>query len=534
MIKRKRKSHSYDMNKYNKQNKLNFVFKNYYKKKSYSFPKIKRFSKEILFDSFIKDGEVKKEPSEKNIKEISDISAEKNNNKKSNSSQSDIKIKFHEKNLIKLLKEETDKNMNNINVVKNELNKENITPNNKNNNLEIQENEKNNINDEKNKLFLELKEEPLNNELYNNSIFGFRHSSYDKYKREIEKNKKVYINKRFINFSNIIEDLEKKPKELIENSLINENKQKLAKKENFKELLLNNKEKNKKLDENIENQDSSQGYQKIEDNYIEENENEIRKVDITEYRYKIKYRPNQFELKTKILAEINNLKNKLLLNEKNNRNNNSIVIHKKIEIKAFIETKNKPLNEIINKTYYIRDNSETKHKLLKNEAKSDITREELIKSNHIKNETNILANTPDITNYIISHKTMGNNDINNNNIYSKINPNYIHNYIKNDNIFNINNTFNIYNQNYFQKEENEKQKISLIKNNKINLSNLKDYKYFHYINKKNKKLKKLDKVFNPNESTESGKINNLINEFMAIKKNKRKRFHRNINNEKEE
>ena len=132
------------------------------------------------------------------------------------------------------LEEENDKNMNNINSIKNELNKEDITSqykkdstNNKCNNLENQENEKNNTNAENNKLFLDLKDETKNNELYNNSLFDFRHSSYDKYKRERGKNKKVCINKRFINFSDIIEDLEKNPKKVVKyNSPEIENKKK--------------------------------------------------------------------------------------------------------------------------------------------------------------------------------------------------------------------------------------------------------------------------------------------------------------------
>ena len=64
------------------------------------------------------------------------------------------------------LEEEKNKNMNNINSIKNELNKEDITSqykkdstNNKCNNLENQENEKNNTNAENNKLFLDLKDE---------------------------------------------------------------------------------------------------------------------------------------------------------------------------------------------------------------------------------------------------------------------------------------------------------------------------------------------------------------------------------------
>ena len=257
MINRKKKSLSYDMKKYKKQNKNNSNCKKDNNKMAYSSPKIRRYSKDLIFDLSIKHEEEKGEPLEKNIKAISDLSTEKNNNKKTGSSQSDTEIQLPEKNQIKILDEENNKNMNNINIIKNELNGENIisqrkrnSSDNNHNNLEKQEGEKNNSNDEKNKLFLELKDEPENNELNNNSLLGFRHSSYDKYKREREKNKKVYINKRFINFSNIIEDLEKKPKKVIANSAKNEDNQNVVKKDYINELLLNNKEINKKLNNN--------------------------------------------------------------------------------------------------------------------------------------------------------------------------------------------------------------------------------------------------------------------------------------------
>ena len=276
MINRKKKSLSYDMKKYKKQNKNNSNCKKDNNKMAYSSPKIRRYSKDLIFDLSIKHEEEKGEPLEKNIKAISDLSTENNNNKKTGSSQSDTEIQLPEKNQIKILDEENNKNMNNINIIKNELNGENIisqrkrnSSDNNHNNLEKQEGEKNNSNDEKNKLFLELKDEPENNELNNNSLLGFRHSSYDKYKREREKNKKVYINKRFINFSNIIESLEKKSKKVIENSPKNDDKQNVVKTDYFNELLLNNEEINKKLNNNKENEDTSKDYQKMKDNYIE-------------------------------------------------------------------------------------------------------------------------------------------------------------------------------------------------------------------------------------------------------------------------
>ena len=119
MINRKRKSLSYDMKKYNKQNKNNLDLKKDNNKKAYSSPKIRRYSKDLLFDLSIKDEEEKREPLEKNIKVISDLSAEKNNNKNTGSSQSDTEIQFPEKNQIKIL-DNIGEGMNNINIIKNE------------------------------------------------------------------------------------------------------------------------------------------------------------------------------------------------------------------------------------------------------------------------------------------------------------------------------------------------------------------------------------------------------------------------------
>ena len=49
MINRKRKSLSYDMKKYNKQNKNNSDLKKDNNKRAYSSPKIRRYSKDLIF-----------------------------------------------------------------------------------------------------------------------------------------------------------------------------------------------------------------------------------------------------------------------------------------------------------------------------------------------------------------------------------------------------------------------------------------------------------------------------------------------------
>ena len=127
-----------------------------------------------------------------------------------------------------------------------------------------------------------------------------------------------------------------------------------------------------------------------------------------------------------------------------------LLIHKKIEIKATIETNNKPMNKIINKTFDNRYNSQNKHIFLNHEAKSNNNNlEKTYYDNHIKKQRyNILGNTSDIINCINYHKIIDSYDINKNNTNTKINPSYINNIMENNNIFNINNTFNIYNQNY--------------------------------------------------------------------------------------
>ena len=503
MINRKKKSHSYDKTKNRKQNKNNSDLKKDSKRKFFFSPKTKKEIQEQLLDTNEQEKEEERQPSEINIKEKKDLIIK--NNKNIDYTQNDNIIKSSE---LRLNIEKEKKDMIDISNKEKNEGKENTLNfikdrsyyNNKYNNLE-KENENNNSNHENNNSNDIYKNEIKNKDFYNHSLIDFRHSNYAKYKREREKNKKIYISKRFNNFEDI---LQKKPKEIkiYKPKEINDNIHYKIKKDYINELFLKKKEENKKSNADEE---SSRTFQKIEDNYIEENSNEIRKVDITGYRYKIKNRPKQLELKNEILEEINNIKNKLLINEnyqKNKEENDNNVIHRKIEINTTIESDNKFLNDKNSKikSYDYRINSEDKYNSLDQELKEKII------NNYIKNKRF----------KTLSKKKYEKNNMNSPPIFN-YNTGYDATYSNN-----INNTYDIYNQNI----EDEKQQNPIIKNNKIKLNNLSDYKYIYYINKKNRKLKKMNIGNNTNKLDE---INKLFNDLMKIKNSKKKRFHRSIN-----
>ena len=81
--------------------------------------------------------------------------------------------------------------------------------------------------------------------------------------------------------------------------------------------------------------DSSRSYQKLEDDYIEENKDEIKKINISEVNNKISgYGPKKVEINKEIILD-NNSKDKN--NEKEDPNKKSNIIHKKINITKYIE-----------------------------------------------------------------------------------------------------------------------------------------------------------------------------------------------------
>ena len=542
MINRNIYSHSYNKENHNIINQNKSKYKKDRKLKIYVSPKMKKDIKGIILDEYDKNNEIGKQILDKNINEASELYNEKSKIKITDNSQSDTTFKSPEKNEIKTLnekrensiddfieKEKNEKNKsNNLYIIRNKENekfndqgKNKSYYNNKYNNLD-KENDINYYNNGNNNRFTYYDNESKIKKVNNNSIIDFRHSNYTKYRIEREKNKKLYNSKRYNkNFEN---DKEKNNKEIKLYPTKDKIKPDINKNEYINNLFLKKKNKNKKSNESEE---SSQDYKKIEDNYSEENENEIKKVDITGYRYKIKNRPKKLELKNEILSEINNIKNQLLTNDYNsNKNDNdNDVIHKKIEINTTIESnyENKNLSNCDN-IFDNGNNSIDKVISMNNERKSNNILAKKNRYDFIKRRYNSLENTKKEKNYIFSSKPKYHHVINNN-INYYINTKNDSNYI--DNNFNT----NIQNQNYYQKVDNEKKQIPTKKRNNIKINNLIDYKYNYYMIKKNRKLKKLN---NENISNKTGDINKLINDLLTIKNSKKKRFHREINKKNEE
>ena len=184
-------------------------------------------------------------------------------------------------------------------------------------------NEKN-CNKEVDSRFINFYKKTKDKEIYNQSLIGFRQSNYYKYKKDKEKNKRIYNSKRF---NKILEDRSlKSQKEVKIYSLANnilhhkENEDlnnELSPKKNIKNENLNDKENFYKK------------YEKENDNDVEENEKDMKKEDITGYRYKVPNWKKKLKLKNEILSETNNIKKQLLNNESNIEED---VIHKKLEL----------------------------------------------------------------------------------------------------------------------------------------------------------------------------------------------------------
>ena len=531
MINRNINSHSYNKEDHNSLNEIRSNCKKERKLKIYVSPKMKKETKGIILNEYDKNNEIGRLILGKNINETSDILMEKNKIKTTENSQSDTTFKSPEKNEIKTFFEKRENSIDDF--IEKEINEKNKTNNlyiiknkenekfgdygndknyytNKYNNLD-KENDNTYYNNGKNNKFNNYENETKIKKINDNSITDFRHSHYVKYRIEREKSKKLYNSKRYNkNPENIIVNKNKEIKLYPTKDKIKPN---IKKNDYINELFLNKKHKNKKLNESGE---SFQDYKKIEDNYSEENENEIKKVDITGYRYKIKNRPKKMELKNEILTEINNIQNQLLENDYNNKNDND-VIHKKIEINTTIESNYESQN-LANCDN--RNNSIDNFNSMNNEIKSNRILDKKNKYDMVKKRYYSLENSKKEKNYIFSPKSMHNQVINNNTYYYNKNTKNEANYIDN----------NIHNQNY-QKIDNENKQIPNKRRYNIKINNLKDYKFNYYIIKKNRKLKKLN---NDNISNKSEDINKFMNDLLTIKNSKKKRFHRLINDKNEE
>ena len=550
MINRNINSLSYDKNKYKEQNKFSTNNIKKYKLKTYVSPKMRNQVKGIEIDSNNKNNEIQKNLLEKNMNDSLDILNEKNKIKNTDNSQSDTTFKSPEKNNIKLQikknyeyindtneKETKEENeiieKNNSNIIHNkeynninDFKKSRNYYTNKYNNLD-KENESNNYIIQNTNNFDSTKNDIKNKGLFNSSLIDFRKSNYLKYRQERGKGK-FYNSKRFN--KNYDEPQIKEKKEIkiypTRNKFQIDKDKNNDKKDYINQLFLKKKNENNKIN-GVE--ESSQSTQRIEDNYIEENENEIKKVDISGYRYKIKNRPKTLELKNEILSEINNIKNQIITNEKNNDNDiDNNTIHKKIEINTTIESNYDPsnLNDYKNENNDFKYNSVDKYNSLKNATKSNIKLGIYVKNNIENKNFYPQHNSQKENNSSCSFKSKNNNDLNYRPIYINQNNTY-----KSHNIYTNNITTMTNDKNNIQKIEKENNQISDKNKKMIKINNLLEYKYNYYIHKRNRKLKKFNNEYN--YSKISLDISTLMKDLQRIKNSKKKRFHREINKKDE-
>ena len=519
MINRNKGTHSYDKAINVENDKMLSNFKKDFKLKIYTSPKMRKITKEIILEQKIIN-EPQKEPFEK-IK-IKSQNCEQDNNIYNSPGKDEFelclskknknKIIFSAKDLNKKYEEPTNINLYTIKNKGNTKNKDFVKNKYFYNNNFRKENEKNNNNDDNNK-FNEYNIETKKNELYNHSLIGFRHSNYAKFRKEREKNKGLYISKRYNkntedNIFNSKKEVKIYPSRNKINSIIND-------KIYINNLLSKESKENKDLNNN---NDFSLNSKIISKNFTEANEEEenLKREDITGYRYKVPNRPKKYEIKNKLLSEINSIKNQLL---------NTEYINKEEDITI----KTKEINKTLESNYGItidKSNNNNSHDYKFNSVVKYYSRNNEKKSKNISNINNnnlyskrnySLDNSRQKQDTLNSPRTLYNNITLNQDFNNNINYNNCH---TEDNIYSSN---NISNDNFSRNSNNNRYNIRV--------SNLLDYKYNYYLNKKNKKLQKLKEVY---KSKKKGDLDNLINDLLKIKNSKKKRFHRNINNKTEE
>ena len=522
MINRNKNTHSYDKAINIEHNKIVSNFKKEHKLKIYTSPKMKNITKEIMLEPKIINV-TQKEPfveikinssnyeQNNNIndpieKDEFELCLSKKNKNKINFSNKNDKNKKEEYININLCTLKNKGNMKNNDFVENEFFYK------KKSNYFRKESEKNN-NDEDNNKFIEYINETKNKELFNHSLMGFRHSNYTKYRKERGKNKGIYLSKRY---NRVIEDNNFwSQKEVKIYPSRNKNNQSINDNIYINELRLKESNQNKDMHNNNE---TSKNNKNLNKNYTEINEEkeDLKKTDITGYRYKVSNKYKKYELKNKFLSEINSFKNQLLNTENDkvekSKINENKEINKNMESNdGTIYSKCKNSN-----SHDYEFNSVDKYYSNNNEKNSKII--STINNNNLETKRNYSSeNSYQKQDILISPRSLYNNkSVNtniNNSIYYKICP-------TEGNIYNTNNI------------SIENISIIPIKNRtNINVNNLKEYKYNYYLHKKNKKLQKLKEVY---KTKKKGDIDNLINDLIKIKNSKKKRFHRNINKTEEE
>ena len=549
----KRNKFSYSQNKY-KTNQQNNNFQNLSKEnnnnKVFTSPEMKNEIKDILLDMYGPDNEIRRRLFEKNNNETSDIS-DINKIKSIDYSQSDTSFKSPEKQDFKTYLEKRNNNTymsprKNLNIIKNgkDIDNGNINLNcinNKEKQGDFLENKFDNYNSKKDKyknIFLNGNDKICNGNKNkkNKDLMNFRHSNNLKYKKDKEDSRKIYNSKRYNKNFGIDYIKDKNEIRIFQNNIdknqnqinIDDNKEN---EDYINQKILINKNKNNELNGKEE---SSQSIQKIENIFIEESNNQLKRVNITGYKYKINNRPKKLELKNEILSEINNVKNKLLIKD-NFQNKDKNIISKKFEISKLLESNNEPeknIKKINDNTYesrykynsmdkfkkrnYVNKTQENIRNYLKNKYQNETKRYNSLENTHNNKDNN---NNIQKNNYykdkIYNNNTFTNKATKYNNYFS-VNKNNDYNY----------NQKNINIKNNYLNHNTENGITYVSKNiNKIKTDNLIDYKYRYYINKKNRKLRNTE---NGSNSVKIDEISSFYDDFLKIKNSKRKRFHSNI------
>ena len=283
--------------------------------------------------------------------------------------------------------------------------------------------------------------------------------------------------------------------------------------------------------------DSSKSYHIFTDEYLEENGDEIKKINIKGVNYRITGEPKKYEISEEILLDKNNIKDINKKNEKDEPNKESNLIHKKLIIKKNIDDKDKKVS-LVQKIE--KDIKQSKTRI------SNISKESLNKLMRLYNNDN------------------------------KSNDSYIITYYKENEIFGINPFSYIDNENDKQNDDEKNKKRFIYKpynerrkdrkkniysNNKIiyenknnvnkdienKINNINEDKEIK-VNKKDIINNYKDYLYNNNNRNQNNEIkfekikNNIENQIEEIKTydnstktnlngNKRKRFHRLINSD---
>ena len=584
MINRKRIAYSSDNKK--KKNLSNWIKD--CELETYTTKELKEEIKDLLLDVvYDKDKDIREHFFNKYISEFSEILNEQsktnnldsyfnvpkgknefklfieNRNRKLENSKKKIDDKYdlsENKKIIKISKDEDDTNKSDFRIEKKKYNNLKRRDNSKirdyakyrnqmmneyNINYEF-DYDKNNINKNKsNKSKDNKKKQPLI--INNRGYYDIPRLILNKNKKKESKKKK---NENIINYPYNLEDILNKNINYNKNniSLIKEKKfilnkpNHLEEKDLFNQLSnwkeLNNKNKESLLNElflkeascefNIDEIKNGENFEFIE----KDNKDEIQKIIVNGFNYKITGDPKKVEIKEEIISDTNNLN--LNEDEEKKENEEKSYYHKKIIIKKNLDVKDLPSNEKKKNNEEISYIQKIEKDIRASETRIrniNITKDSFKKIG--KNLKQLFDNNGVINIYksyeIIDDKLCEVNNIldNNNKLNNKTQKDFIkknsHSYeIKKDNLY---------------KSKNKDNKNDIIINEKDlinkNINKIKEDHKNESNNIKNKKVISSKNIFNEEKEKDKININNENNENKDIKLNisdaKRKRFHRVIN-----